>query len=463
MEAQQQAEIERNVRIKEKWVADTLSPIEPVVISLQSLLVWENPKKSALLFTAVHLSFWLLAYISSQVYYLISITLIIIFCIDTWKKQIWPEIRVPPPVPEDEDDWTPVHPRLLSTPEISHYIAQALYFTQTTLRKWRVFRRQHPQKFCFFACSFFTTLYLVSRCVSGLTLTYTLVISVLLWPCVVYHNLLKKSYLLMEPALMWLDYQLKHLKVSKPAENREANGQQVVEALSDEPSAILVDEEEEYIPSYDPETTAALARAITDSEDEGGTSSVPTPGLSKEPSIDNSDDERDINVDDLMPSIDQMPSFDDLDQTDDEWAPGSPNECTGQIQFTPTHFGDESDSEDENQLADLSIPDMSDSGADGSITHQLVSQTLTNMMDNALQRLSPDKDNSSFTSDMLPRTGARVTYTKTSHGESFDISDPADDTIIEEDEEDENTDAENIEKEFDFLDDYDKDDNNVKK
>ncbi|XP_050418625.2 reticulophagy regulator 3 [Patella vulgata] len=458
MNPHDQEDVDRNVKLKEKWVAETLSPVEPMVMSLQSLLVWEDPKKSALLFTAVHISFWFLAYISSKFYFLISVSLLVIVFVDTWKKKIWPEIRVPPPVPEDEDDWTPVHTRLLSTPEISHHIAQALSFIQVTLRKWRLFRRNHPQKFSFFTCSFFTTLYLVSRCISGLTLSYTLVMSILLWPCVVYHDLFKKVYLYMEPLLMWLDYQLKHLKIAKVGVKEEVKEEVV--PVSDEPTATISnDVEEEFYPDYDPLTTAALAKAITDSEDECGTPSVPTPGLSKEPSIDNdSDDERGANLDDLMPSIDQMPSFDDLDNTDDEWSPGSPSERTGNIHFTPTHFGD-SDSDDEDQFGDMSIPD----GDENSITHKLVSQTLTNMMENALQGLNPDQGSSSFSSGMLPHSGAKITYTKTSQGESVDISDPADDTIIEEDEEDESTDAENIEKEFDFLDDYDQDDAPKKK
>ena len=43
---------------------------------------------------------------------------------------------------------------------------------------------------------------------------------------------------------------------------------------------------DDFCPSLDPEATAALARAITDSEDEsGGTPSLYTPMLSKEPSF----------------------------------------------------------------------------------------------------------------------------------------------------------------------------------
>ena len=42
---------------------------------------------------------------------------------------------------------------------------------------------------------------------------------------------------------------------------------------------------DDYTPSADP-LAAALARAITDSEDESGTPDMSTPRLSKEPSVD---------------------------------------------------------------------------------------------------------------------------------------------------------------------------------
>lgn len=66
----------------------------------------------------------------------------------------------------------------------------------------------------------------------------------------------------------------------------------------DNGDTVETDSEEDFIPSLDPEATAALAKAITDSEDESGTGtpSVPTPRLSKEPSVEINDDLGKINT-----------------------------------------------------------------------------------------------------------------------------------------------------------------------
>ena len=67
-------------------------------------------------------------------------------------------------------------------------------------------------------------------------------------------------------------------------ENTDNDGKRATSVCADNESDL-----EDFYPS-DPTISAALARAITDSEDEGGTPASLTPGLSKEPSEVNIDD-----------------------------------------------------------------------------------------------------------------------------------------------------------------------------
>lgn len=74
-------------------------------------------------------------------------------------------------------------------------------------------------------------------------------------------------------------------------ENTDEEGKLTTSICADNESDL-----EDFYPT-DPRLTAALARAITDSEDEGGTPSVSlTPKLSKEPSDSYSDDGMSLSV-----------------------------------------------------------------------------------------------------------------------------------------------------------------------
>lgn len=74
-------------------------------------------------------------------------------------------------------------------------------------------------------------------------------------------------------------------------ENTDDEGMLTTSVCADNESDL-----EDFYPS-DPMISAALARAITDSEDEGGTPSVSlSPRLSKEPSVANSDDGESFEV-----------------------------------------------------------------------------------------------------------------------------------------------------------------------
>ncbi|KAJ8313608.1 hypothetical protein KUTeg_008169 [Tegillarca granosa] len=417
-----------DVKSSEETFKSFLSPIEPLVMRIQSLLVWENPKKSAVLFIIVHLIFWFFAVFG-----------------------------LPPPIPEDPDSWTPVHPRLLSVPEICQYLAQMWCSFIKYIKSWLIFRSNHPFLFCLLTSIIFIIFAVIGRYIPDIMLLYIIVISIMLWPSVLYHNLVQKCYLKFEPIFMQLDYKLKlknkwSSKKSKPkAEvSHDDNG-----------DTVETDSEEDFIPSLDPEATAALAKAITDSEDESGTGtpSVPTPRLSKTPSIDLNDD-----IAEFAEGLGDMPSFDDnLDHTDDElleFAPELPSEKIkskkkDRMEFVPSHFGDTSDSDEDTLTKDLKHTDRprtsKQTSGDDETASSIVSQAFSTVMASALSGIAnlaqstvvytPDRDTTdsvrSRQDSDIPTTLQRDTRYDTQ--ESLHHSDSSDIDIADE---------------FEFLDDY---------
>ena len=51
-------ETDSNIKQTEDRIINMLGPIEPLVMRIQSLLVWEFPRRSALMFICAHLIFW---------------------------------------------------------------------------------------------------------------------------------------------------------------------------------------------------------------------------------------------------------------------------------------------------------------------------------------------------------------------------------------------------------------------
>lgn len=484
-----------------------LNPVEPLIMRLQSLLVWEFPRKSAVLLVLVHVLFWVVSWLCVQVYCIVSMSLMVIFFVDTWKKKIWPEIRVPSPVPEDPEGWTPVHPRLLSIPEITRYLSVGICYAVHIGSAIRKLRQEKPAVFFVVSTMVFTCMAALGMYMSGFMIIYTLVMSLMIWPSIVYHNLLKRAYLLMEPAFMWLDYQLRSkCRIPFPfgtgGRGNLAAGQMPLtgsggrDGRSGMLAQVVEEEEEDFEPSMDPVATAALARAITDSEDEcgtGGHTPSSIPNLSKESSIDNTSDDE-IRMDDFSLDVDAMPSFDDVDHSDDDLTPvaakpyrrktwSGSTDTSADMAFSPSHFDDSDSDEGTDGLGrGLSFPDVSQTvlspGQDVSVaalTSTLVTQTLSHMMESALQGMvglagSGKGWAQASSSGRLPHTGTKITYTKTAEGESIDFNTP-EPTIAEDDEscepsdEDEhasntldeavNNEVAEIEKDFDFLDELD--------
>ncbi|XP_022303369.2 reticulophagy regulator 3-like [Crassostrea virginica] len=427
-------------RDTEDWFRGMLSPIEPLIMRIQSLLVWERPNRSVVLFVIVHGIFWFIAKNGCQFYFCMSSIAAVMFFVYTWRKWIWPEIRVPPPIPEDSDGWTPVHVRLLSVPEICQHLAQLWIFMSNNVSCWAAFRQDHHFLFTCLNCSFLLLFAAFGRLISGLTLTYIIVMSLMLWPCVLYNNLFQKLYLALEPLLMRLDYTLKirpwiwRNQQARKTANFGSIGTTTRDSDSDS---------DELMPTRDPQVTAALARAITDSEDEGmGVPEVLDMVPSRESSVTPTEDQHDFsdNSDieaEFARGLGQMPSLDHL--IDEEPPSQPPRTRVGEIEFVSSHFADSTDEdlEDTRLGRGMKFPDLQDLSLTENTAgiRETANQIVSSVMGNALSGIKHLAGTNSTNLDNVDGNETKV-QSSLSQQQTSDTSDV------------------DIAEEFDFLDEY---------
>ncbi|TNN51470.1 Protein FAM134A [Liparis tanakae] len=221
------------VRLRER-VQGWLSQYESLLLWSQRLLVWERPLYSITVALTLNTLFWLLSSTSLRPLFLLSVALLGLMLLERCKPKL---------------------------PIITGYLTYRLYL-QETLQ----YKQQNHGKFCVMMCSGCFVLVVVGHYVPGIMISYIIVLSVLLWPLVVYNELIQRMYTGFEPILMKLDYSMKgdteHRKHDKRKVKKEGEE-------GDEPRAETESESEEelscFAPTVDVKTTT-LAMAITDSE-----------------------------------------------------------------------------------------------------------------------------------------------------------------------------------------------------
>ncbi|XP_040888041.1 reticulophagy regulator 2 [Toxotes jaculatrix] len=253
------------VRLRER-LQGWLSQYESLLLWVQRLLVWERPLYSISVALTLNTLFWLLSSTSLRPLFLLSVSLLGLMLLERWKPKL-PIITVQHaeahPV---QSETMSVEQRLLSVPELSHHLAESYLTCCLYLQEMLQYKRQNHGKFCVMMCSGCSVLAVVGHYVPGIMISYIIVLSVLLWPLVVYHELIQRMYTGLEPVLMKLDYSMKG-----DTEHRKHDKRKVKKELEegDEPRAETESESEEelscFAPTVDVKTTA-LAMAITDSE-----------------------------------------------------------------------------------------------------------------------------------------------------------------------------------------------------
>uniref|UniRef100_A0A3Q2PXY3 Reticulophagy regulator family member 2 n=1 Tax=Fundulus heteroclitus TaxID=8078 RepID=A0A3Q2PXY3_FUNHE len=200
----------------------------------------------------------LLSSTSLRPLFLLSVSLLGLMLLERWK----------PKLPIITGELARDH-HLLSVPELSHHLAESYLTCCLYLQETLQYKRRNHGRFCMMMCSGCFALALVGHYVPGIMISYIIALSVLLWPLVVYHELIQRMYTGLEPILMKLDYSMKG-----DTEHRKHDKRKVKKEVEegDEPRAETESESEEeeeelscFAPTVDVKTTA-LAMAITDSE-----------------------------------------------------------------------------------------------------------------------------------------------------------------------------------------------------
>ncbi|KAM9664808.1 reticulophagy regulator 2 isoform 2-T2 [Trichechus inunguis] len=227
---------------------------EAVLAAAQRLLVWEKPLHSLVTAAALNGLFWLLSSSSLRPFFLLSISLLAYLLLDLWQPRFLSD--VPASSPEE--------------PHSDRYLAESWLTFQIHLQELLQYKRQNPAQFCARVCSGCAVLAVLGHYVPGIMISYIVLLSILLWPLVVYHELIQRMYTRLEPLLMQLDYSMKaeadalhhkHDKRKRQGKNGPPGG--------DEPLAETESESEAELAGFSPVVDVkktALALAITDSE-----------------------------------------------------------------------------------------------------------------------------------------------------------------------------------------------------
>ncbi|XP_023119946.2 reticulophagy regulator 3 [Amphiprion ocellaris] len=257
------SERDSQVRAVKAALQSRLGPYEPVLTYLQSVLVWERPFQCVLLYTVVNVVFWFFALTSLRLLFLLASGLAVLVCIDTWRKEIWPKIRVRNVDDSENESWGLVQPGIISVPELCHHIAEAWVSAAVLTSSVVQYKHQNPGKFCIFTCGVFTCLAVIGHYIPGLVLSYSALLATLLSPLAAYHRVFQHVCVKLDPVLQRLDFSVRGYMMSKPIDN-----QFLRKPIHGAGSGEASDSEEElaaFCPTFD-DAVVAKELALTDSE-----------------------------------------------------------------------------------------------------------------------------------------------------------------------------------------------------
>jgi len=127
---------------KFSWLAE----FEARLAQVQEVALWNSPVTSVVWLVVTQML--LLHLTSSPVLPTLAWAALAAFTYTTWAYRVWPAIRVPPEHPEDEEQWTPLHPDVLSAPEVDSWLAAGGHRVAKVAGGQALLRQEQPGRFC---------------------------------------------------------------------------------------------------------------------------------------------------------------------------------------------------------------------------------------------------------------------------------------------------------------------------
>ncbi|XP_061567910.1 reticulophagy regulator 3 [Cololabis saira] len=418
------SERDGRVRAVKAALLPRLGPYEPALSRLQSVLLWDTPLHGVLLHAAVNTLFWFFALTSLRLLFLLASGLVLFVIVDTWRKKIWPEIRVRKLDEVENESWGLVQPGIVSVPELCHHLAEAWVSGSVLASRMVQYKRQNPGNFCVLICGVFGCLAVIGCYIPGLVLSYSALLATLLAPLAAYHRLLQHVFVRLEPVLQWLDFSAHGHMMAKPIDN-----QFLRRPLRGAGSGEASDSEEElaaFCPTFD-DAVVAKELALTDSEHsdaevsytDNGTFNLSrgqTPLTEGSEDLDKHSDAEESFAQDLpdFPSINPDATLMD---DDDDTSIGLPSLAISGLASQRASVLDVDahlDSDQEDLDAELSLGGILPSSA---LSGELAGVIASNMIQVALAGALQPRPAATQRRQGPPKTGAHRTYRKQSSSE----------------------------------------------
>lgn len=313
-----------------------------MVVAVLNLIAWEQPIISAVALITLNCLFWLVVSWNRRFYSILCLIAMVVFISRTVVKHILQEIRAQQQDEDFSESWTPVHPQVLSVPELSRYLNDAWSKTKLCWSDIWQLRESNHGLFCFLICAVFMVTALLGYLIPGVLVIYSLVLIITLGPGIILH-LIPTAFYDHIAGFFSDDTTGEEVKARKPRSSADSDS-----------------DLEEFLPETTPETLRKLSLRQESLEPGGKSDGIEGSTAESSAEADNLITVRELGMESflseaedssLYKGLGSFPSVEEENESDiepDDILEKQDEEDKNGIHFVLTHFKEDS-SESENE------------------------------------------------------------------------------------------------------------------